>query len=119
MSEANCSESELMRLLCDDGMQLSADGSMKARDAVKGVLDLHPGASKLALCTLANLLTKPAKGGIDQAKKALESKIENCCSAFGHHEPDTNAFVFDSTECESYVEGLSDALEILEQNLGT
>jgi hypothetical protein len=61
-SEERNDESELSQLLCDDGMQLSADGSMKARDAVKGVLDLHPSASRLALCTLANLLTKPDSG---------------------------------------------------------
>lgn len=65
MSKANCSEYELNRLLCDDGLQRSVDGSITARDAVKGVLDLHPSASKLALCTLANLLTKPSSDEIE------------------------------------------------------
>ena len=53
---------ELKKLLCGDGKQLVPDESMKVIDAVQAVLELYPSASKLALCTLANLLTKPSTG---------------------------------------------------------
>tara|TARA_R110002167_G_scaffold43348_1_gene131042 strand:- start:594 stop:770 length:177 start_codon:yes stop_codon:yes gene_type:complete len=55
---------------------------------------------------------------IEKISAALEKKIEDFCSNHGMHEPDTNAFVFDSDAAEAYCEGLSDALEIVHSTNG-
>ena len=52
---------------------------------------------------------------IEKAIKDLQEKIDEFCDENGHHETDTNAFVFVNNESESYAEGLSDALNIIER----
>lgn len=42
----------------------------------------------------------------------LKKDIEQYCNDFGRHEPDTNAFVFDSPHHESFYEGMEHALEL-------
>lgn len=52
---------------------------------------------------------------IEKAKIELQNKIDEFCNESGHHEGDTGAFIFVNDACESYADGLSDALNILEK----
>ena len=52
---------------------------------------------------------------IEKAIEDIQKKIDDFCDENGHHETDTNAFVFVNDESECYAEGLSDALNILER----
>lgn len=51
---------------------------------------------------------------LKKVKLELETKIAEYCRERGRNEPDTNAFVFDSGYAEAYVEGLLDALDLIE-----
>lgn len=44
-------------------------------------------------------------------RKKLEAMIQAYGEENGHHEPDTNAFVFDNESAQMYAEGLDSALE--------
>lgn len=93
-------------------VKLYGDGGIRgyrSADAVARIDELLAGETEFMLEIVR--VDDTEKSGV--IRDALQEKIDAFNNEHGHHEPDTNAFVYDNYENACYADGLDDALAIV------